>query len=208
MAALFYIRLISLTAGTIVYLFLLALILGHRRPRKFERLLFLLVLSLFLMYAGGLLEINGRIQYGSLPDATRLLSTILFDLGAFFLLPLIWHTHVEYARAVQRARVKPVLWAGVWLMYLIALGELVGVVVSHVGGKPFGGALLSFAGFNPLGGLAICAGCCRRSAMGPHAPRAKSEYKDTWEVAPLNLIAALRHAHSPHSLRGCFALPL
>ena len=29
---LFYIRLIALTAGALVYLFLLALILGHRRP--------------------------------------------------------------------------------------------------------------------------------------------------------------------------------
>jgi len=43
---LFYIRLIALTAGALVYLFLLALILGHRRPRLFERLLFFLVLSL------------------------------------------------------------------------------------------------------------------------------------------------------------------
>jgi signal transduction histidine kinase len=157
LAALFYIRLISLTAGTIVYLFLLALILGHRRPRRFERLLFLLTLSLFLMYAGGLLNINGRIQYGSLPDATRLLSTILFDLGAFFLLPLIWHSHVEYAHAVQHARVKPVLWALVGLMYLIALGELLGVaLVSRIVGQTFGMGLLSFADFRPLGNLVIC----------------------------------------------------
>jgi hypothetical protein len=48
--SLFYIRLISLTAGTLVYLFLLALILGHRRPRTFERVLFFLMLSLFLMF--------------------------------------------------------------------------------------------------------------------------------------------------------------
>ncbi|MGB7307997.1 MAG: hypothetical protein WBC67_02925 [Candidatus Acidiferrales bacterium] len=41
-----YIYLITLTAGTLVYPFLIALILGHRRPRPFERLLFFLVLAL------------------------------------------------------------------------------------------------------------------------------------------------------------------
>src|ERR1700690_944949 len=70
-ALLFYVRLIALTAGTLVYLFLLALILGHRRPRRFERLLFLLMLAFFAIYAGGLLGINSQIQYSSPPDATR-----------------------------------------------------------------------------------------------------------------------------------------
>jgi hypothetical protein len=79
--SLFYIRLISLTAGTLVYLFLLALILGHRRPRLFERVLFFLFLSLFLIYAGGLLEINAFMEYGGfrMPEATR-----LFYEGRFF----------------------------------------------------------------------------------------------------------------------------
>lgn len=74
MPFLLYLRLFGLTAGTLVYLFLLALILGHRRPRQFERLLFFLTLSVFAIYAGGLLEINAQIQYASPPDATRLFS--------------------------------------------------------------------------------------------------------------------------------------
>jgi hypothetical protein len=45
-AFLLYIRLIALTVGTLVYLFLIALILGHRRPRLFKRLPFFLVLAL------------------------------------------------------------------------------------------------------------------------------------------------------------------
>ena len=101
MAALFYLRLISLTAGTLVYLFLLALILGHRRPRKFERLLFFLVLSLFLIYAAGLLAINARIEYGSAPDATRALYLALGSIGLTLLPAFLVHTRVEYARAIR-----------------------------------------------------------------------------------------------------------
>jgi signal transduction histidine kinase len=102
MAFLFYVRLIALTAGTLVYLFLIALVLGHRRPRKFERLLFFLIFSLFLIYAGGLLEINARIEYGSPPDATRLLYTGLITLGMLFLPVLCAHVYIEYQRTIRR----------------------------------------------------------------------------------------------------------
>jgi signal transduction histidine kinase len=155
---LFYIRLIALTAGTLVYLFLMALILGHRRPRTLERISFFLVLSLFLLYAGGLLEINARVQYGSMPEATRLLCTVLTGLGTLFLLPLIVHSHFEYAQAEQHAHFKRWALVGVWCVYLIPIGELIGLgVVSVIFGKQFGRLLLSFAGLNPVGNLASCA---------------------------------------------------
>jgi len=100
-AFLFYVRLIALTAGTLVYLFLIALILGHRRPRLFERLLFFLVLALLAIYGGGLLEINARIQYGVAPDATRLLYTSLISLGLVFLPGLLFHTVAEYCSLLE-----------------------------------------------------------------------------------------------------------
>src|SRR5580700_2764834 len=99
--SLFYIRLISLTAGTLVYLFLLALILGHRRPRTFERILFFLNLSLFLIYAGGLLEINALIQYGTPPYTTRLFYWSLQVLGMAFLPALLVHVHFAYLQTIQ-----------------------------------------------------------------------------------------------------------
>ena len=71
MTYLFYVRLIGLTAGTLVYLFLLALILGHRRPRIFERLLFFFVVVVFLIYAGGLLAQITEIQYRLRAYATQ-----------------------------------------------------------------------------------------------------------------------------------------
>jgi signal transduction histidine kinase len=137
MPSLFYIRLISFTAGTLVYLFLLALILGHRRPRLFERLLFFVCLSLFLIYSGGLLEINSIIEYAAPPEATRNFSGALIALGMFLLLPLIWHIHFAYGRQVRKAP------PGVWgrplaiVLYLVALGELVlGFSILRGGPRP------------------------------------------------------------------------
>ncbi len=118
MPAFFYVRLIALTAGTLVYLFLIALILGHRRPRRFERLLFFLILSLFLIYAGGLLEINARIHYLSPPDTTRLFYYGLIALAALFLAPLVAQSHAEYLRQV-RGTAAP-LWVAILVYTLYA----------------------------------------------------------------------------------------
>jgi signal transduction histidine kinase len=100
-AFLFYVRLIALTAGTLVYLFLIALILGHRRPRRFERLLFFLVLALLAIYGGGLLEINARIQYGTAPEATKLLYASLVTVGLLFLPGLLVQTVLQYCRLLD-----------------------------------------------------------------------------------------------------------
>jgi signal transduction histidine kinase len=117
--SLFYIRLISLTAGTLVYLFLLALILGHRRPRLFERLLFFLMLSLFLIYAGGLLEINALMQYGSLPYPTRLFCWTLHVLGLTFLPALLVHVHLEYLPTIHGRALSQFFSRAVWLLYAL-----------------------------------------------------------------------------------------
>jgi signal transduction histidine kinase len=115
----FYARLIGLTAGTLVYLFLIALILGHRRPRFFERLLFFLTLSLFLAYASRLLEVNAIIAYGTPPAATKLVYSILRDLGMAFLPALLVHIHFAYVRSIQ-GRAMP-RWSGaiVWMFYAV-----------------------------------------------------------------------------------------
>ena len=96
METLFYLRLIGLATGTLVYLALIALILGRRRLRTFERLLLLLVLALFCVYAGGLLEMTARIEYRSVPDAMRLLYSSLIMLGLLFVPALMVHTHLQY----------------------------------------------------------------------------------------------------------------
>jgi signal transduction histidine kinase len=128
-AYLFYARLIGLTAATLVYLFLIALILGHRRPRLFERLLFFLVLALFLIDAGGLLEINAQMQYASPPAATRLLYTGLFLIGSFLLPGLAAHASLEYFRLLRPLRVRLWQWAVVAALYSYPLAVFLSPIV-------------------------------------------------------------------------------
>ncbi|MGD0956194.1 MAG: ATP-binding protein [Candidatus Acidiferrales bacterium] len=142
MAFLFYVRLIVLTAGTLVYLFLIALILGHRRPRFFERLLFFLVLSLFAIYAGGLLEINARIQYGTPPEVTRLFYSSLIALGVLLLIPLVAQTHLEYFRQVRQDPIAGWALSLAYSLYLLPAAMLVfAAVIAHAHPK------LGFGGF-------------------------------------------------------------
>ena len=94
MAFLFYVRLIALTAGTLVYLFLIALILGHRRPRLFERLLFFLVLALLAIYGGGLLQINADHPVRHAPRSDPMLRTSVATLRSAGSAPL-FGTHTS-----------------------------------------------------------------------------------------------------------------
>ncbi len=151
MAALFYVRLIGFAIGTLVYLFLLALILGHRRPRLLERLLFFLVLSLFLIFAGGLLEMNARIQYTVPPELTRLFAASLIALGILFLFPLAVHTHAEYFQQASRRRLQTSFMALVYLIYLVPLNSLlIAAIESHRQSTPWYstavGSLLTHSG--------------------------------------------------------------
>ena len=67
MGILLYIRLIGFTAGTLLMLFWMVVILGYRRQRNFERVLFFLCLALFLFYCGSLLALNAQIYYQAPP---------------------------------------------------------------------------------------------------------------------------------------------
>jgi signal transduction histidine kinase len=113
----FYIVLISLAAGTLVYLFLLALILGHRRPRFFERLLFFLVLSIFLVYAGELLGINVFIQYVSPRYAAEVFSSILVAAGLAFLPTLLVQAHVVYLQSIKGWQTPRWVGRSLWFFY-------------------------------------------------------------------------------------------
>jgi signal transduction histidine kinase len=120
---LFYLKLVGYTAGTLVYLFLIVLILGHRRPRTFERLLFFVALALFLVYSGGLLEINARMQYGSPPAATTILITLISSLGIAFLPGLLVHIHFQYLGMASRKAIPGFCVALVWLFYALPIIE-------------------------------------------------------------------------------------
>ena len=121
MSTLFYLRLVGLTAGTLVQLFWIVLILGYRRPRNFERVLFFVGLALFLFYSGSLLALNAEIYYPIPPPALLSFAVTLVAWGLGFLPPLIVHVHVAYARATEgEAAPKWLAWL-VWSAYLPVL---------------------------------------------------------------------------------------
>jgi signal transduction histidine kinase len=91
-----YLRLIVLTAGTLLPFFWMVVILGHRRQRNFERLFFFLCLALTCFFGSGLLALNATLYYGEpSPTLLRFAWTFLC-LGLWFIPPLVIHLHAEY----------------------------------------------------------------------------------------------------------------
>ncbi len=101
MPLLLYIELIGFTAGALLHLFLIALILGNRRPRAFERILFFLILALFSYYCGVLLVLEGYIHYSEPTPSVLAFASLLVSLGLAFLPALLFQSHAEYLRLSQ-----------------------------------------------------------------------------------------------------------
>jgi signal transduction histidine kinase len=97
MGSLVYMRLIGHTAGTLLQLFWMVVILGYRRQRNFERVFFFLCLALFLFYGGSLLALNSQIYYHQPPAALNEFAIIIISTGLCLLPALLLHLHVEYA---------------------------------------------------------------------------------------------------------------
>ncbi|MGH9572763.1 MAG: hypothetical protein ACRD40_04440 [Candidatus Acidiferrales bacterium] len=133
MRAIFYLRLIGLVAGTVAYLCLIALIL-RRRLGTLKRLLFFLVLALFMIYAGGLLEMTARIEYTFAPDATRLLYSLLIVVGVLFVPALMVHAHLEFYDMAASATVPR--WAKVLVLAPLYVAPALSFVVLFFAKRP------------------------------------------------------------------------
>ncbi len=97
MGSLIYIRLIGYTAGTLLQLFWMVVILGYRRQRNFERVFFFLCLALFFFYSGSLLALNAQIHYLQPPVLLQTFAITLLCAGLTFCPPLLIHLHFEFA---------------------------------------------------------------------------------------------------------------
>jgi signal transduction histidine kinase len=97
MGALVYIRLIGYTAGTLLQLFWMVVILGYRRQRNFERVFFFLCLALFFFYGGSLLALNAQIYYATPPALLQSFAVTLLFAGLCLLPPSLIHLHLEFA---------------------------------------------------------------------------------------------------------------
>ncbi len=113
MGTLLYIRLIGFTAGTLLMLFWMVVILGYRRQRNFERVLFFLCLALFLFYSGSLLALNAQIYYSQPPATLEVFSQLLLVIALWAMPALLIHLHIEYAN--ERELVVSRLNRGMWL---------------------------------------------------------------------------------------------
>jgi signal transduction histidine kinase len=112
MASLLYVRLIGYTAGTLLQLFWMVVILGYRRQRNFERVFFFLSLALFFFYSGSLLALNAQIYYLEPPALLTAFAKTVLCAGLCMLPPLLIHLHLEYAdmRGMLRSRLlKPIV---------------------------------------------------------------------------------------------------
>jgi len=95
MGSLLYIRLIGYTAGTLLQLFWMVVILGYRRQRNFERVFFFLCLALFFFYGGSLLALNAQIHYPMPPPALQAFAGALLYIGLCTLPPILIHLHLS-----------------------------------------------------------------------------------------------------------------
>jgi signal transduction histidine kinase len=117
MGPLLYIRLIGNTAGTLLQLFWMVVILGYRRQRNFERVFFFLCLAFFLFYAGSLLALNSQIHYLQPPLGLNQFAIVIISIGLSLLPALLLHLHMEYAETRGMLRVKRWKWAVLFLFY-------------------------------------------------------------------------------------------
>ena len=97
MGILLYLRLVGYTAGTLLMLFWMVVILGYRRQRNFERVFFFLCLALFLFYGGSLLALNAEIYYSQPPPLLTTFAWTVLSAGLCFAPALLIHLHLEYA---------------------------------------------------------------------------------------------------------------
>jgi len=121
MGALLYIRLIGYTAGTLLQLFWMVVILGYRRQRNFERVFFFLCLAFFFFYSGSLLALNSQIYYPLPPAALNEFAIVIISVGLCMLPALLLHLHIEYAETRGLLRSKRWKFAVLFLFYAACL---------------------------------------------------------------------------------------
>ena len=117
MSPLVYVRLIGFTAGTLLQLFWMVVILGYRRQRNFERVFFFQCLALFFFYSGSLLALNSEIYYVEPPALVLSFEITIVSLGLCLLPALLLHLHMEYAETRGLLRVTAWKRAVLFLFY-------------------------------------------------------------------------------------------
>jgi signal transduction histidine kinase len=114
----------------------MVVILGHRRQRNFERILFFLCLTLVCYFGGSLLALNAQLYYSTIPPSLAKFAWTVLCLGLWFLPPLLVHLHAEYGqiREMLVSGVQKRLWlAAAYLPAVVLAPKLYAALRMHNG---------------------------------------------------------------------------
>jgi signal transduction histidine kinase len=125
-------KLIVYSLGSLVHLFLMVLILGQRRLRRLEWLLFALMAALFMWNSGNLLALNVGLFYGVGPAFLSGISRVIPFLGFLLSAPLAVHVHAEYAAQFRVLRLSHRLLTAAFYVPVVRAPWLVGNLLGHV----------------------------------------------------------------------------
>jgi signal transduction histidine kinase len=129
-------KLVVYTFGTLIHLFLMVLILGNRRLRRLEWLLFGLMAALFMWYSGNLLALNIGLYYGAGPAALSGFSCTVSVLGFIAPIPLLVHAQAEYCAGFVPIRFGQRLLVACFYLPVMFCPWIVGRLLSHLGVEP------------------------------------------------------------------------
>lgn len=129
-------KLVVYTFGTLIHLFLMVLILGNRRLRRFEWLLFALMAALFMWYSGNLLALNIGLFYGAGPTVLSGFSRIVSLTGFIAAVPLLVHVQAEYFESFVPIRMWKRLLVACFYLPVVASPWVVGRLLRHLGVEP------------------------------------------------------------------------
>jgi signal transduction histidine kinase len=129
-------KLVVYTFGTLSHLILMAMILGNRRLRRFEWLLFALMAGLFLWYVGNLLALNIGLYYGVAPTVLSGLSRLLPFVGFMVATPLLVHVQLEYLNALGRPATWKKLLVAAFYLPVLASPWLAARMLGQLGVEP------------------------------------------------------------------------
>src|SRR5437764_14880635 len=99
----------------------MVVLLGYRRQRNFERLLFFLCLASFLCYGGSLLALSSQIYYPKPPAGLQAFAIVVISVGLCLSPALLLHLHMEYSQTRGLLQVKA------WKRGVLALFYLAGL---------------------------------------------------------------------------------
>ncbi len=125
-------KLIVYTFGALVHLFLMVLVLGQRRLRRLEWVIFALMAALFMWNSGNLLALNVGLHFGVGPNILSGASRLIPFLGLILVPPLLVDVQEQYAAQFRPSTFALRAVKAVFYLPWVAAPWLVGMLLGHL----------------------------------------------------------------------------